>query len=316
MADAAQATEQPMNPAVLARLTGGLGDAKTLARIGADIGALFEERFADAFENETGFPIEVTYEGCEAGLFSSLIEKTGTHYACADVCVRGWCPHFVLACGNGLPIALMASMLGALPEEISDPEDRPLSRIELDAASLVLGRMADVLRMAITAENAGEPALSSARNLPEREEHEAEAGHVYAISTRVHVQFAGIGADLILILPQRTLLKSRIATPKKSTQMSKASKEWANHLTEQVRRSHVTLEARIQLQALSLGTIARLAPGDVIPFFDDGDVHVEVNANGKELYACEFGRSGQNYTVRIKDNTTSDEELLRHLLKG
>ena len=316
MADAGQATEQPMNPAVLARLTGGLGDARTLARIGADIGALFEERFPDAFEHETGFPIEVTYEGCETGLFTSLIEKAGTHYACADVSVRGWCPHFVLACGNGLPISLMASMLGALPEEITDPEDRPLSRIELDAANLVLSRMADVLRMAITAENAGDPVLAAASNLPEREANEAETGNVYALSTRLHTQFAGVGADIVLILPQRTLLKSRIAAPKKSAQMSKASKEWAAHLTEQVRRSHVTLEARIQLQALSLGTIARLAPGDVIPFFDDSDVHVEVNANGKELYACEFGRSGQNYTVRIKDNTTSDEELLRHLLKG
>ncbi|MGC3970563.1 MAG: FliM/FliN family flagellar motor switch protein [Pirellulales bacterium] len=75
-------------------------------------------------------------------------------------------------------------------------------------------------------------------------------------------------------------------------------------MTEQVHRSHVTLEARIKLTPLKLGTIAKLAPGDVIPFFDEEDVHVEVNANGKELYACEFGRSGQNYTVRISDNTT------------
>ena len=182
---------------------------------------------------------------------------------------------------------------------------------------MVLNKMASVLRSAIKAENAGDPVLAPACNLPDREENEAEVGNIYVLSVRLHTQFSGIGSDIVLLLPQQTLLKSRIVAPKKNAQMSKASKDWAAHLTEQVRRSHVTLEARIQLQALTLGTIARLAPGDVIPFFDDGDeVHVEVNANGKELYACEFGRSGQNYTVRIKDNTTSDEELLRHLMKG
>ncbi len=317
MTDQAQATEHSIDPVVLARLTGGLGDVKTLKRMGADIGALFEDQFPHAFERETGFPIEIVYEGCESGLFTTMIEKVGTHYCSADVSIKGWCPHFVLACANGLPITLMASMLGALPEEITDPEERALSRIELDAAGMVLNKMASVLRSAIKAENAGDPVLAPACNLPDREENEAEVGNIYVLSVRLHTQFSGIGSDIVLLLPQQTLLKSRIVAPKKSAQMSKASKDWAAHLTEQVRRSHVTLEARIQLQALTLGTIARLAPGDVIPFFDDGDeVHVEVNANGKELYACEFGRSGQNYTVRIKDNTTSDEELLRHLMKG
>ena len=39
-----------------------------------------------------------------------------------------------------------------------------------------------------------------------------------------------------------------------------------------------------------------------------------LDANGKDLYVGEFGKSGENYVVRVKDTINSDDELLRHLL--
>ena len=74
------------------------------------------------------------------------------------------------------------------------------------------------------------------------------------------------------------------------------------------------LDAKIRLQNLTLRTISKLAAGDVIPFQDTGEVSVEVSANNKELYVCEFGRSGEKYTVRVKDTISSDDELIRHLM--
>jgi flagellar motor switch protein FliM len=68
------------------------------------------------------------------------------------------------------------------------------------------------------------------------------------------------------------------------------------------------------LQDLTLRTISKLAAGDVIPFHDSGDVRVDVSANSRDLYVCEFGRSGENYTVRVKDTINSDDELIRHLM--
>lgn len=316
MTDLARTTEKTMNPVVLARLTGGLGDVKTLNRIGAEIGALYADFLPDVFESETGLSIQVSYLGCESGLFGDLVSRIGPNHATVDVAQRNWCPHFLIAAGNGLAISLMANMLGALPEDIADPEERPLSLIELDAAALIFSKAAGVLRSAITVPGGFEPALSTPVNRPDRLPHEDERGDAFALAVRLSVTLAPVESEIILIVPQHALLKTRITPPKSGAPSSKASKDWADQLTEQVRRSQVMLEARIKLTPLRLGTIAHLAAGDVIPFFDEDDVHVEVNANGKELYACEFGRSGQSYTVRIKDNTTSDEELLRHLLKG
>lgn len=102
--------------------------------------------------------------------------------------------------------------------------------------------------------------------------------------------------------------------PKPKRQATGKSPEWTEQLGDQVRRSHVTLEAKIRLQDLTLRTISKLMVGDVIPFRDHGDVRVEVSANSKELYVCEFGRSGENYMVRVKDTMNSDDELIRHLM--
>ena len=316
MTDLARSTEQTINPIVLARLTGGLGDLKTLNRIGTELGALYADFLPDVFESETGLPITVSYIDCESGTFSELVSRIGPNYTTVDVSQRNWCPHFLIAAGNGLAISLMANMLGALPEDIVDPEERPLSKIELDAATIILGKVAGVLRSAITIQGGFEPILSTPVNRPDRVPNENERGNTFALAVRLAVTLTPVESEIILIIPQTPLLKTRITPPKSGAPTGKASKDWADHLSEQVHRSQVTLEARIKLTQLTLGTIARLMPGDVIPFFDEEDVHVEVNANGKELYACEFGRSGQSYTVRIKDNTTSDEELLRHLLKG
>ncbi|MCX8996095.1 FliM/FliN family flagellar motor switch protein [Rhizobiaceae bacterium BDR2-2] len=316
MADLARKIETPMDPIVLARLTGGLGDQKMLNRLAGEIGALYTDFLPDVFESETGLPIEVSYQGCESGLFSDLVSRIGSNFSTVDVSLRNWCPHFLIAGGNSLAISLMATMLGALPEEIDVPEERPLSKIELDAAALIFSKVAGVLRSAITVPGGFEPILSTPVNHPDRVAGELEKAAGFALAVRFSIKLNPVESDIVLIVPQKTLLKTRITPPKSGSIGNRASKDWADHLTEQVRRSHVMLEARIQLTPLKLGTIARLAVGDVIPFFDEEDVHVEVAANGHELYACEFGRSGQNYTVRIKDNTTSDEELLRHLLKG
>lgn len=52
----------------------------------------------------------------------------------------------------------------------------------------------------------------------------------------------------------------------------------------------------------------------MIPFHDGSEVRVDVNANGRDLYVCEFGRSGSKYTVRVRDTHGSEQDILRHIM--
>lgn len=303
-----------MDRALHALLTGSLGDKATLAKLAAQFGELYSEFLPDVFRSEARLEIQVRYNGCETGLMNDLIADLGDNVSLADVSLRNWSPGFTLACGNGFVITLMENLLGAEPKTIVEPIERPLSRIELDLAVMVFERIAHVLKSGVNADGGFDPVLEAPHNADDRPRPDADHVDQYAAAIKLGIQLGSVASEFALVIPQKALLKTTVVSPKSRGQISKSQEQWAERIGEQVKRSHITLEARIRLQPLTLTTISKLAPGDVIPFLDSGDVLVDVSANGKDLYVCEFGRSGANYTVRVKDNPGSDEDILRQLI--
>lgn len=316
MANAAQTTASTMDPALLAKLTGGLGDSKRIAKIGTEIGQIYSNFLPDTFHSETGIAIEVDYIGCQSGLMTDLIQQLGKEFAVADCSLRNWCPNFMLGTGTAFIMALMERMLGAAPETIMEPEVRALSQIELDLAALVIGRVGDVLRSAVNAPGGFEATVEPPFNGNGKSAFEEAMAAQFGLMIRLKVDIGKVSSEFALVIPQRALLKTNIVAPKPSAQALKKQEEWVEMISEQVKRSQVTLEARIRLQSLTLKTIARLVEGDVIPFRDakQDDICVEVSANGANMYNCEFGRAGDRYTVRVKNNVSTDDEILRHLM--
>lgn len=314
MSDATTQTPPAMDRALLAMLTGGLGDAKSLQRLCAEFGQLYTEFLPDVFHSETGLTMQVHYNGHESGLMTDLIADLGDNVAFSDGQLRNWSPNFVLACGNSFIITLMENLLGALPETIQEPIERPLSQIELDLSTMVFDKIGNVLRSGVNATGGFEPLLEKAHNAEDRAKPDDDHVDEYAVTVKMGITLGSVTSEFYLIIPQKALLKTVVTMPKSKNQAGRSRKEWQEQIAEQVRRSQVTLEARVRLESLTLATVSRLVAGDVIAFRDRGDVMVDVSANGKDLYRCEFGRAGDRYTVRVKDNVSSEDEILRHLM--
>jgi flagellar motor switch protein FliM len=313
MSDATQAS-RPMDLAVLAKLTGGLGDSKTVEKISADFGSLYTEFLPDVFHSETGIHIGVSYIGCRSGLMTSLIDDLGNGYALVDGSLRNWSPNFVLACNSTFVMALMELMLGAAPDTVLLASERKLSDIELDLATMVFERIGNVLRSGVNAAGGFEATLEPPYNSEGRPKPEVPVAPEFGVAIRIGLELGKVKSEFALIIPQRAFLKTKVDVPRAKGQVPKSQQEWTDRINEQVRRSQVTLEARIRLQKLTLNTISRLAVGDVIAFKDKSDVQVQVSANGRDMYSCEFGRSGERYTVRVKDNISTENEILTHLI--
>ncbi|ADY63492.1 FliM/FliN family flagellar motor switch protein [Agrobacterium tumefaciens] len=316
MAKAAQQRAPVIDTSLLAKLTGGLSDRKTIAKVGSDIGHLYSEFLPDIFHSETGIAIDVEYIGSESGLMTDLIANIGGNFSVADCSLRNWCPNFMMAVGNGFVIALMERMLGAAADTIGEPDERSLSHIELDLAAMVLGRIGGVLRSGVNAPGGFEATIDLPFTANGKSAFEEMIAGLYGVTVRMKIAIGKVSSEFALIVPQRPLLKTSIAAPKASAQALKKQAEWVDLISEQVKRSQVTLEARIKLETLTLRTISRLVAGDVIPFQDlkQDDIGVEVSANGSKLYNCEFGKSGDRYMVRVKNNVSTDDEILRHLM--
>jgi flagellar motor switch protein FliM len=303
-----------MERALLARLTGALGDQKTLERLTQDFGTLYQTFLPDVLQSELGLAVEISYEGYKSGVMSELIGGLGDNVALADATLRNWCPNFVIACGNAFVITMMENLLGAAPETIFQPPMRPLSQIELDLSVVVFDKVAQVLRSGVNAQGGFEPQIEPPHNADARLKPEDEAADPFAVAIRIGLKLGKVTSDFYLVVPQQHLLKTTVTIPKAKNELSRDHEQWTESMSEQVRRSRVTLEARIPLEALTLDKISRLVAGDVIAFRDSEEIIVDVSANGREMYNCEFGRSGENYTVRVKENVSNENDILKHLL--
>lgn len=302
-----------MDPLLLARLKGELGDQESVGKVLTDFAVAFTEFLPEVFQGDVPFDIEIGYDGFEMGQFDDLITDLGDVFVLCDVSLRGWCNDYVLACSNTFIMIMVEALLGAADDTIEEPEPRPLSKIELELAKMVFDRISGVMRSVITTVGNFEPILSDPYNAANRANRPEGYRDPYGAILNMKFKIGDIEPSFAIIIPQSTILKTTVISTK-SNNGPRIKKDWAEQLKGQVERSNIGIEARIKLQELSLNTVSRLQIGDVIPFHDLQDVRVEVKANGKELYVGEFGRSGEKYTVRVKDTYGTEEELLSHLI--
>jgi flagellar motor switch protein FliM len=302
----------PLDRVVLARLTGEMGDARTITRCCSDVAALQSLLLRDVVRDDMQLEIDVEPSANATGLRSNLAGRLGDGYTLASCSLPGWCSHFVLAARNDLPIAMIAHLLGDSGDDDQDAHERALTSIESDVAALLFSRVVDVLRSGILSSAGETPVISKPYGGTEYAIQAADVADTFAASIGLRVTLGALVSEILLIIPQQILLKTPISRPGGHAldDHTDASDTAADH----VLLSQIDLRARVKLTPLKLGSVARLRPGDVIPFEDLGDVAVDMDANGKLIYRCEFGRSGDNYSVKIKSNATPDGDILKQIL--
>jgi flagellar motor switch protein FliM len=303
-----------LDPKIFSLLTGELGSYQAISRICNDMGLVLASFLPDMVEIETQLKLNFFYEGCETGSMTGLIENLDEFMVLVDGSLKNWCSDFVIACPAGVIIAMVECLMGGDPDAIAEPEARPASTIELEMAPMMTNRIASVIKSAVNAPGNFEPLLSKPYNAAKRPKPADDYVDSYAALIWMKVEFGSLVSRFGVIVPQKTLLKTTVKAPAVAPSAARSTAQWADVLQEQIRRSDVRVEARIHLTPLKLGAITRLKPGDVIPFLDKDDVRVQVSANGRDLYSCEFGRAGDQYTVRVKDTAGSEEDLLRDIL--
>ena len=278
------------------------------------LGQVLAEFLPDLIESETKLIFTFVYEGFDTGFKNDLIADLDEFMVLSDATLKNWCSDFSIACSATAIIAMVECLMGGDKDTVVEPEGRPASRIELQMAPLIIDKIASVVKSAVNAPGNYEPILTKPYNAENRPKPAEDYIDMHACALMMKIEFGQLTTQFAVIVPQKTLLKTVVKTPVSSSATGKVPPDWAEHLQNQVRRSEVKVEARIPLTPLTLGTISRLQPGDVIPFFDSGDHCVSVSANGRDLYSCEFGRAGDQYTVRVKDTAGSDEVPIRDLL--
>ena len=70
------------------------------------------------------------------------------------------------------------------------------------------------------------------------------------------------------------------------------------------------------LARMTLGEIAGLHEGQVIEIEEEAQSQARLSARKKTLFVCEFGKLGQNYTVRVRHPFDAGQEFIDGLMPG
>lgn len=307
--DETEAVKAPALPeGLLERMTGKLG-TKTQIQ---ERGLLFQAALGPALEEmvqlATGLEIDVRPGPVSTGrrreLWSQMID--GSVYWTGNI--RGWADNLGYFCGTPLVIGLVECLLGGADPETVETVDRPLSGIELDMSLVIFETFHEVVAAAVNKEirKSHGPSMSPTPDIPEPEDDPLP--DFYAAAIGFELEFAGSSTLAYFVAPQEVLLNTR--PTKRATvkaEEAKAQSDWKERLSQRVVKSDVRLEARIPLDQMKLSEISRLQPGDVLAFSEEAGSTVILGGNGKDIYKCALGRTGQRYMVRIEGPTGIDE---------
>ncbi len=296
------------DPDLLDRMTGALGDRVAIETKARAIQAAIAQALSINIHNATGIDIDVRPGEIRRGRRRALLEALCTDSAYCEAAIRGWSTDLRYLCGSKLVIALVECLLGGSDPDALEVTGRPLSGIELDMSLVVFEQLNDALKAVVLPEPKLRAMVSRPGSaIPALLDDPVADFHATAIT--LSMEFGAVVAPIVIILPQSVMLKTKITPPPRASRdQSRSKSEWAERMNQRVVRSEVGLEARIALEPMRLGEISLLQPGDVLTFKDVGDIKVTLGANGKDLYSCALGRSGQRYMIRVETPVGPDED--------
>jgi len=205
---------------------------------------------------------------------------------------------------------LTAMLFGGSPASAVSYIDRPLSSTERGVCDLVMQRIAEALN------GSGARAMHVRFPLPASIFGEDRRKQVFrdGPSATLVFRISTIGGEgrIRVTMPQRIVLAPRGPDDGKPA----AGGEWQARFGGEVMRSMVALEATIPMGTLTLGDIAALQAGQIIEMPAESAGETRLAARDKTIFICEFGKLGQNYTVRIKHPFDAEAELMNGLLAG
>lgn len=208
---------------------------------------------------------------------------------------------------------LIHALFGGEVDKPIQPLDRELSPIEAEMAAMVFEEIAKAMN------GTGPRAFEFRLPLPAAITGAELKRHILRDGPAVRVVFSVSGGTnagtIVLTMPQRVLLKHRGeggATPAGS----EPEADWQERFGEEVKRSSVSLEATVPLARMTLGEIALLQEGQIIELDETAQTEARLSARNMTLFVCEFGKLGQNYTVRIRHPFDAGQDLMDTLLPG
>jgi flagellar motor switch protein FliM len=297
---------------ILERLLGDSGEASSVIGAGRSMAERAVPGIQASLNAQLAAPVTVELRAVEVARVAEARSTGGDNFAMSIVASATSSDALTMVIDAKAVAIMVCALFGADPEQPVTPITRDFSQIELNVANLTLETIAQVLN------GSGRRSLELKLPVPsvltggEAERRMLRDGPglriVFGVATPLET------GTVTVMIPQRVLL-TRGNDFKKDADSATVG-HWRARFSEEVMRSTVTLKATMPLSRLTLGQIAGLAPGQVIELDETAQVNARLTARDRTLFVCEFGKLGQNYTVRIRHPFDAGQDFIDGLTAG
>lgn len=294
---------------ILERLVGETGEPDKVVEAGRKLGKRTVEGLVERVNQHLSFDLEFELERIEISRMAQALSHNGENHAVAVAASQSSPDALLLDMDSDCVSLLVGAFLGADPEFPLVPIGRPLSEIELEMMTTVFQEVAEAADGPSASLKLRRP-LAKAFTGPDIAKHVLRDGP--AIRIPVSIRAPKSSGRLVLTLPQRVLLQS-LGSADGAADAGQGG-EWSERLGEEVRRSAVTLDAVVPLQQMSLGALSSLRVGQVLEMPAVARSTTRLASRNKALFICEFGKLGQNYSVRIRHPVDENQDMMDDLL--
>ncbi len=307
-------TASPAEPrdVVIERLLGDTGEPEKVLAAARRLAERAATAVAEAINQ--ALPTSVFVEVGEVKLGRMTDAKAGKGNQAMTVAPTRLSPDGLVMTFDPQAIAILVNlMFGGEPSRDIAPIDRDLSSIELGVVSLLIQDVARAMNS-----QGPDGGLGVKLPAPEAITGATMKKHVFrdGPSARIVLTLSTTASrgTLTLTLPQRVLVSDR--RPAEVETSAAPTIEWRSRFSDELMRSTVKLEASMPIGRMTLGELTGLEVGQVIELAENTQSNAIIAARGKTLFACEFGKLGQNYTVRIRRPFDSTEETIEGIVAG
>ncbi|QGM97908.1 FliM/FliN family flagellar motor switch protein [Methylocystis parvus] len=285
---------------------GALDRMPALARLYEETASSFSG-FLGAFSEGAS----LSFDGLEALRVGELIAAGVGYRQILVYRAAGLDSRAALAVDDGFRSLAFELLLGS--SIVSPLSDRPITRIEdsiLAFASLKL------------LQGFAEAFSSLASVSFERDWGAEEAGFfslgpkvAVAVLARLTLQYREYSGQALLALPRTAIDPFRNELARPPHVEGRANDEaWSVNLYDNIVRTEVTAEVRLEARGFTLGDIARLEVGDVLRLPIAPTSPIRVVSEGRTLFWCTLGQKDGKYTVRLEEFSDERESFIENIL--
>lgn len=284
--------QMSQNTEIYDRLLGRKGDAARLDPACKTIAKFLPQRL-QAVLRKGGFDVTVDYTEKHNSSATALFARYKKGAACVLLSAKPPSAAAYVICDFSTVGLISEIMLGGDPEFASLGASRAPTATERDLACQFGDLVGEALQTTLSA--SGRPESVRVALSADDVRESGHGGEVVAFDLKLG--FGAIGPTITIGVAHSFLLQMARSEPETIRKPTESVAGSANRRALAIR---VPVTGSVTMPSITLGELAALSTGDVLPLSESGEASVRLKVKERPLYECGLGRQGAFYALCLQ----------------